>query len=110
MNVRCAGAYKRTASFPSLIATYPAHSLIMSSHPKIDYVLFDVDGLMIDSEKIYTDVTSPSTTAPEIYDGSCVGLLLDEILSPYGVSMSWAIKAGCMGKRNQFPSNADASS
>ncbi|KAJ8083857.1 hypothetical protein PM082_002623 [Marasmius tenuissimus] len=49
-----------------------------SSH-KIEYVLFDLDGLMIDSEKIYTDVTN-------------------EILAPFGKEMSWEIKAGCMGK------------
>lgn len=47
--------------------------------PKIEYVLFDMDGLMIDSEKIYTDVTN-------------------EILGKYGKEMTWDIKAGCMGK------------
>ncbi|KAK0195057.1 HAD-like domain-containing protein [Armillaria mellea] len=46
---------------------------------KIEYVLFDMDGLMIDSEKIYTDVTNA-------------------ILAPYGCKMTWDIKAGCMGK------------
>ncbi|KAK0214277.1 HAD-like domain-containing protein [Armillaria nabsnona] len=46
---------------------------------KIEYVLFDMDGLMIDSEKIYTDVTNA-------------------ILAPYGCEMTWDIKAGCMGK------------
>ncbi|KAJ3867985.1 HAD-like domain-containing protein [Lentinula novae-zelandiae] len=45
----------------------------------IEYVLFDMDGLMIDSEKIYTDVTN-------------------EILAKYGKEMTWDIKAGCMGK------------
>ncbi|KXN90947.1 (DL)-glycerol-3-phosphatase 2 [Leucoagaricus sp. SymC.cos] len=47
--------------------------------PKVEYVLFDMDGLMIDSEKIYTEVTN-------------------EILGNYGKKMSWDIKAGCMGK------------
>ncbi|KAJ3776977.1 HAD-like domain-containing protein [Lentinula raphanica] len=46
---------------------------------KVEYVLFDMDGLMIDSEKIYTDVTN-------------------EILGKYGKEMTWDIKAGCMGK------------
>ncbi|KAL9711509.1 hypothetical protein Ac2012v2_004579 [Leucoagaricus gongylophorus] len=45
----------------------------------VEYVLFDMDGLMIDSEKIYTDVTN-------------------EILGKYGKEMTWDIKAGCMGK------------
>ncbi|KAJ4483726.1 HAD-like domain-containing protein [Lentinula aciculospora] len=51
----------------------------MSLQRKIQYVLFDMDGLMIDSEKIYTDVTN-------------------EILGKYGKEMTWGIKAGCMGK------------
>ncbi|KAE9408652.1 HAD-like protein [Gymnopus androsaceus JB14] len=51
----------------------------MSSKPVVEYVLFDMDGLMIDSEKIYTDVTN-------------------EILGKYGKEMTWDIKAGCMGK------------
>ncbi|KAF9073482.1 HAD-like domain-containing protein [Rhodocollybia butyracea] len=52
----------------------------MSSKPQIEYVLFDLDGLMVDSETIYTDVTN-------------------EILAKYGKEkMSWDIKAGCMGK------------
>ncbi|KIY44558.1 HAD-like protein [Fistulina hepatica ATCC 64428] len=52
-----------------------------STRPKIEYVLFDVDGLMIDSERIYTEVTSAY-----------------KILKPYGKTMTWDIKAGCMGK------------
>ncbi|KAM6496964.1 HAD-like domain containing protein [Amanita muscaria] len=47
--------------------------------PEIEYVLFDMDGLMIDSERIYTEVTN-------------------QILRPYGKEMTWDIKAGCMGK------------
>ncbi|KAJ7091993.1 HAD-like domain-containing protein [Mycena belliarum] len=46
---------------------------------KVDYVLFDMDGLLIDSEAIYTQVT-------------------DTILAPYGKKMTWTMKAGCMGK------------
>ncbi|KAJ7680903.1 HAD-like domain-containing protein [Mycena polygramma] len=46
---------------------------------KIDFVLFDMDGLLIDSEAIYTEVTN-------------------KILAPYGKEMTWDIKAGCMGK------------
>ncbi|KAG5640764.1 hypothetical protein DXG03_007258 [Asterophora parasitica] len=47
--------------------------------PKIEYVLFDMDGLMIDSENVYTDVTN-------------------EILGQHGRQMTWDIKAGIMGK------------
>ncbi|THU95502.1 HAD-like protein [Dendrothele bispora CBS 962.96] len=50
----------------------------MPSRP-VEYVLFDMDGLMIDSEKIYTDVTNT-------------------ILARYGKEMTWDMKAGCMGK------------
>lgn len=48
-------------------------------HTKIEYVIFDMDGLMIDSERIYTEVTN-------------------DILAPYGVKMTWEIKSGLMGK------------
>ncbi|ESK93841.1 hypothetical protein Moror_13091 [Moniliophthora roreri MCA 2997] len=46
---------------------------------QVEYVLFDMDGLMLDSEKIYTDVTN-------------------DILAPFGREMTWEMKAGCMGK------------
>ncbi|PCH36090.1 HAD-like protein [Wolfiporia cocos MD-104 SS10] len=49
------------------------------SRPKIEYVLFDMDGLLIDSERVYTDVTNT-------------------ILAKYGKEMTWDIKAGLMGK------------
>jgi len=52
----------------------------MPTRPKIEYVLFDMDGLMIDSEKVYSDVTNT-------------------ILGRYGKEMTWDMKAGCMGKR-----------
>ncbi|KAF8973031.1 HAD-like domain-containing protein [Flammula alnicola] len=45
----------------------------------VEYVLFDMDGLMLDSERIYTIATN-------------------EVLGKYGKEMTWAIKAGCMGK------------
>ncbi|KAF8268198.1 HAD-like protein [Lactarius quietus] len=51
----------------------------MASHKKIEYVIFDMDGLMIDSERVYTDVTN-------------------DILAQYGAKMTWEIKAGLMGK------------
>ncbi|KJA27852.1 hypothetical protein HYPSUDRAFT_130623 [Hypholoma sublateritium FD-334 SS-4] len=44
-----------------------------------EYVLFDMDGLMLDSEKIYTIATNA-------------------ILAKYGKQMTWDMKAGCMGK------------
>ena len=46
---------------------------------KVEYVIFDMDGLLIDTESVYTKVT-------------------DDILAPYGKVMTWNIKAGCMGK------------
>ncbi|KAJ7502384.1 HAD-like domain-containing protein [Mycena galericulata] len=51
----------------------------MSSIANVEYVLFDMDGLLINSEAIYTKVTNT-------------------ILAPYGKEMTWDIKAGCMGK------------
>ncbi|WFD30503.1 pseudouridine 5'-phosphatase [Malassezia sp. CBS 17886] len=42
-------------------------------------VLFDMDGLLIDSESIYTDV-------------------VNEVLRPYGKQQSWEIKSRLMGK------------
>lgn len=48
------------------------------TRPRIEYVLFDMDGLLIDSERAYT-------------------LATNTILKPYGVEMTWDIKAGCMG-------------
>ncbi|KAJ7282695.1 HAD-like domain-containing protein [Mycena rebaudengoi] len=51
----------------------------MPHFPKIEYVLFDMDGLLLDTESIYTQVTN-------------------EILAPYGKVFTWDIKAGCMGK------------
>ncbi|KAH9839206.1 HAD-like protein [Rhodofomes roseus] len=51
----------------------------MVQRPKIEYVIFDVDGLLIDSERVYTEVTN-------------------NILAKYGKEMTWDIKAGLMGK------------
>ncbi|KAI0088103.1 HAD-like protein [Irpex rosettiformis] len=51
----------------------------MSTNAKIEYVLFDMDGLLIDSERVYTEVTN-------------------NILGRYGQEMTWDIKAGLMGK------------
>ena len=42
-------------------------------------VLFDMDGLLIDSERIYTEV-------------------VNEVLRPYGKKQTWEIKAKLMGK------------
>ncbi|KAI0335153.1 HAD-like protein [Cubamyces sp. BRFM 1775] len=50
-----------------------------ATRSKIEYVVFDMDGLLIDSERVYTDVTN-------------------ELLAPYGKEMTWDIKAGLMGK------------
>ncbi|CAE6471200.1 unnamed protein product [Rhizoctonia solani] len=50
-----------------------------STKPHIKYVLFDMDGLLIDSEGVYTKVTN-------------------DILAPYGKEMTWDIKKELMGK------------
>ncbi|CDZ98453.1 Predicted haloacid-halidohydrolase and related hydrolases [Phaffia rhodozyma] len=52
----------------------------MSNEEKqqIDYVIFDMDGTLIDTETIYTKVTN-------------------DILARYGQTMSWSIKSGLMG-------------
>ncbi|KAL4252998.1 HAD superfamily protein [Abortiporus biennis] len=49
------------------------------SNGKVEYVLFDMDGLLIDSERVYSEVTN-------------------DILAEYGKVMTWDIKAGLMGK------------
>ncbi|KAK4052369.1 hypothetical protein OIV83_002171 [Microbotryomycetes sp. JL201] len=49
------------------------------SHPHIKAVIFDMDGLMLDSERIYTIVTN-------------------EVIRPYGKEMTMDIKAGLMGR------------
>lgn len=46
---------------------------------QIKAVLFDMDGLLIDSEGIYTKV-------------------VNDILKPYGKEQTWEIKANLMGK------------
>ncbi|TFK46469.1 HAD-like protein [Heliocybe sulcata] len=51
----------------------------MPNQSSIEYAIFNLDGLMIDSERIYTEVTN-------------------QILADYGVQMTWDIKAGLMGK------------
>ncbi|KZT61983.1 HAD-like protein [Calocera cornea HHB12733] len=49
-----------------------------ASRPRVAYVIFDMDGLLIDTESVYTLVTN-------------------RILEPYGVEMTWDIKAELMG-------------
>ncbi|KAJ6538865.1 HAD-like domain-containing protein [Mycena vulgaris] len=51
----------------------------MSPAANVSFVIFDMDGLLIDSETIITKVTN-------------------KILAPYGKEMTWEMKAGCMGK------------
>ncbi|KAI0694273.1 HAD-like protein [Cytidiella melzeri] len=51
----------------------------MAAAAEIEYVIFDMDGLLIDSERVYTEVTN-------------------NILARYGKAMTWDIKAGLMGK------------
>ncbi|KAM0754059.1 hydrolase [Meredithblackwellia eburnea MCA 4105] len=48
-------------------------------HAPVDAVIFDMDGLMLDSERLYTVVTN-------------------ELLAPYGKEMTWDIKKGIMGR------------
>ncbi|CAD6575292.1 MAG: hypothetical protein CYPHOPRED_005672 [Cyphobasidiales sp. Tagirdzhanova-0007] len=49
------------------------------SRPKIQAVIFDMDGLLIDSERVYTLVTN-------------------ELLAPYGKEVTWELKKGIMGR------------
>ena len=60
-------------------------------------------GLLIDSERVYTDVTSAFSLLTVhcgcvIHAGSSMHIA-DELLAPYGKEMTWDIKAGLMGKR-----------
>ncbi|KIJ18580.1 hypothetical protein PAXINDRAFT_8836 [Paxillus involutus ATCC 200175] len=50
-----------------------------SERPRVEYVIFDMDGLLIGTEEIYTQVTN-------------------EILANHGVQMTWEMKSGLMGK------------
>ncbi len=51
----------------------------MSEYPNITAVLFDVDGLLLDTESIYTEVTQ-------------------EIVSEFGKTFDWSIKANMIGR------------
>ncbi|KAG8692111.1 hypothetical protein FRC09_011451 [Ceratobasidium sp. 395] len=53
--------------------------MVANSKPQIKYCVFDMDGLLIDSESVYTKVTN-------------------DILAPYGKIMTWDIKKELMGK------------
>lgn len=53
--------------------------MVVESLGRIRAVLFDMDGLLIDSERIYTDV-------------------VNEILKPYGKEQTWDIKSKLMGQ------------
>ncbi|KAH7888889.1 HAD-like protein [Phlebopus sp. FC_14] len=53
--------------------------MTMMGRKKVEYVIFDMDGLLIDTEAVYTKVTN-------------------DILAPYGATLTWDIKAGLMGK------------
>ncbi|KAI5479263.1 Haloacid dehalogenase-like hydrolase domain containing protein [Pseudohyphozyma bogoriensis] len=48
-------------------------------HPQVNAVLFDMDGLMLDSENVYTHVSN-------------------EVLKPYGKVMTWEVKSQLMGR------------
>ncbi|GAA5883743.1 hypothetical protein JCM16303_002347 [Sporobolomyces ruberrimus] len=49
------------------------------THPQVNAVLFDMDGLMIDSERMYTKVSN-------------------DVLRPYGKEITWDIKSQLMGR------------
>ena len=51
----------------------------MTSPPNISHILFDVDGLLLDTEIIYTEVTQ-------------------QIVAEYGKTFDWSIKANMIGR------------
>ncbi|GAA5993062.1 hypothetical protein JCM10908_003086 [Rhodotorula pacifica] len=48
-------------------------------HPQVSAVLFDMDGLLIDSERLYTVASN-------------------ELLAPYGKELTWELKSQLMGR------------
>ncbi|GAA5992503.1 hypothetical protein JCM5350_003499 [Sporobolomyces pararoseus] len=48
-------------------------------HPQVNAVIFDMDGLLIDSERMYTKVSN-------------------DLLRPYGKEITWEIKSQLMGR------------
>ena len=51
----------------------------MTSFPKIKAILYDMDGLLLDTENFYTDVTQ-------------------QIVSRYGKNFDWSIKSQMLGR------------
>eukprot|EP00123_Amoebidium_parasiticum_P010187 comp19945_c1_seq1/m.24271 comp19945_c1_seq1/g.24271 ORF comp19945_c1_seq1/g.24271 comp19945_c1_seq1/m.24271 type:complete len:243 (-) comp19945_c1_seq1:177-905(-) len=54
----------------------------VTAQPKITHVIFDMDGLLLDTETIYTKVTQ-------------------EIVAPYGKVFDWSLKVQMMGKKGE---------
>ena len=61
----------------ALVATIGTKS--MTSFPKIKAILYDMDGLLLDTENFYTDVTQ-------------------QIVSRYGKNFDWSIKSQMLGR------------
>ncbi|KAG8687398.1 hypothetical protein FRC11_007298 [Ceratobasidium sp. 423] len=70
---------RSTPASNDILSRKISENMSSNTKPQIKYVLFDMDGLLLNSEDVYTKVTN-------------------DILAPYGKVMTWDIKKELMGK------------